>query len=103
MSFRKSNRSYEKACSTRARVLRDGKEAIIPAKGVVPGDIILIEAGDRIPADARLIKTVELKTEEAALTAESTKSTRILKLFSSFLVQREKPFRFTALKLNNVF
>ena len=68
----KAIEAMKKLAAPRARVLRDGKEAIIPAKEVVPGDIILIEAGDRIPADARLIETVELKTEEAALTGEST-------------------------------
>jgi len=68
----KAIEAMKKLAAPRARVLRDGKERIIPAREVVPGDIILLEAGDRIPADARLIETVELKTEEAALTGEST-------------------------------
>ncbi|MGQ9641890.1 MAG: cation-translocating P-type ATPase [Candidatus Bathycorpusculaceae bacterium] len=68
----KAIEAMKKLAAPRARVLRDGKETIIPAREVVPGDIILIEAGDRIPADARLLETVELKTEEAALTGEST-------------------------------
>ncbi|RLI18841.1 ATPase [Candidatus Bathyarchaeota archaeon] len=68
----KAIEAMKKLAAPRARVLRDGKEMIIPAREVVPGDVILIEAGDRIPADARLIETVELKTEEAALTGEST-------------------------------
>jgi Ca2+-transporting ATPase len=68
----KAIEAMKKLAAPRARVLREGKEIIIPAKEVVPGDIILIEAGDRIPADARLIEIVELKTEEAALTGEST-------------------------------
>ncbi|MEM1563925.1 MAG: cation-translocating P-type ATPase, partial [Candidatus Bathyarchaeia archaeon] len=53
-------------------VLRDGKETVIPAREVVPGDVILIDAGDRIPADARLFEVVDLKTDEATLTGEST-------------------------------
>ncbi len=54
-----------------ARVIRNGAEEIIDAKDLVPGDIIKLEAGDFIPADARLIKSVSLKCEEAALTGES--------------------------------
>jgi len=57
-----------------ARVLRDGKECIIDASKLVPGDIIHLEAGDFIPADARLIKSVSLKSEESALTGESVPS-----------------------------
>jgi Ca2+-transporting ATPase len=68
----KAIEAMKKLAAPRARVLRDGKETVISAREVVPGDIILLEAGDRIPADARLIETVELKTEEAALTGEST-------------------------------
>ncbi len=68
----KAIEAMKKLAAPRARVLRDGREMIIPAREVVTGDIILLEAGDRIPADARLLETVELKTEEAALTGEST-------------------------------
>ena len=55
----------------RARVLRDGVEQVIDASQVVPGDIILVEAGDFIPADARLLESASLKSEESALTGES--------------------------------
>lgn len=57
-----------------ARVLRDGKEQIINAEDLVVGDIILLEAGDFVPADARLIRSVSLKSEESALTGESVPS-----------------------------
>lgn len=57
-----------------ARVIRDGVEAIIDAKDLVPGDIIKLEAGDFIPADARLLTSVSLKSEESALTGESVPS-----------------------------
>ncbi len=57
-----------------AKVIRDGKERIINASELVPGDIILLEAGDFVPADARLLKSVSLKSEEAALTGESVPS-----------------------------
>ncbi|WP_394271797.1 calcium-translocating P-type ATPase, PMCA-type [Butyricicoccus sp.] len=57
-----------------ARVLRDGKEAVIDASELVPGDIIRLEAGDFIPADARLVQSASLKSEESALTGESVPS-----------------------------
>lgn len=57
-----------------ARVIRDGKENIVSASELVPGDIILLEAGDFVPADARLLKSVSLKSEESALTGESVPS-----------------------------
>lgn len=57
-----------------ARVIRDGAEKVIDAVELVPGDIIHLEAGDFIPADARLIRSVSLKSEESALTGESVPS-----------------------------
>ena len=54
-----------------ARAIRDGQESLINASELVPGDIIRLEAGDFIPADARLIRSVSLKSEESALTGES--------------------------------
>ncbi|MBQ7792129.1 MAG: HAD-IC family P-type ATPase, partial [Clostridia bacterium] len=57
-----------------ARVIRDGKETVIDAADLVPGDIIRLEAGDMVPADARLLKSVSLKSEESALTGESIPS-----------------------------
>ena len=57
-----------------ARVIRDGEEKIIEAAELVPGDIIRLEAGDFIPADARLLHSVSLKSEESALTGESVPS-----------------------------
>lgn len=57
-----------------ARVIRDGKEQVIEAQQLVPGDIIRLEAGDFIPADARLLHSVSLKSEESALTGESVPS-----------------------------
>jgi Ca2+-transporting ATPase len=54
-----------------ANVVRDGRETSVPARELVPGDVILFAAGDRIAADVRLIQVVNLRTEEAALTGES--------------------------------
>ncbi len=57
-----------------ARVIRNGEEKVINASELVPGDVILLEAGDFVPADARLVKSVSLKSEESALTGESVPS-----------------------------
>jgi Ca2+-transporting ATPase len=54
-----------------ATVLRGGNEVEIPARDLVPGDVILLKAGDRVPADSRLIESINLQIEEAVLTGES--------------------------------
>lgn len=55
-----------------ARVLRDGgREKVVPARELVPGDVVLLEAGDRVPADLRLVEAHALRVQEAALTGES--------------------------------
>lgn len=54
-----------------ATVLRDGEETEVAARELVPGDVVMLRAGNRIPADARLIEAVNLQIQEAALTGES--------------------------------
>ncbi|MDD1669581.1 MAG: HAD-IC family P-type ATPase, partial [Methanomicrobiales archaeon] len=54
-----------------ARVIRNGTEGIVDARELVPGDVVLIMEGDRVPADGRLLETVALETDEAPLTGES--------------------------------
>ena len=63
--------SIRKMLSAEARTMRGGEARMIPAEQLVPGDVVLLESGDRIPADLRLIDTRNLRTEEAALTGES--------------------------------
>lgn len=63
--------ALKKLASLQATVVRDGIEKKIDAIRLVPGDIILLETGEKIPADARLIETVNLETQEAMLTGES--------------------------------
>ena len=55
----------------KAKVRRDGRVLTCPSKEIVPGDVILLEAGDKVPADARLIEISNLKVNEAPLTGES--------------------------------
>ena len=55
----------------KARVVRDGKEEEIPSEGLVPGDIVLLASGAKVPADLRLVEVNELRADEAALTGES--------------------------------
>ena len=62
--------------AAQANVIRDGERQSIPAAELVPGDIILIEEGDTVPADARLIQSTALQTAEAALTGESLPVTK---------------------------
>ena len=64
--------SLKKLSSPIANVIRDGSLRSIAAQELVPGDIVELEAGDRVPADLRLVTNFGLKTQEAALTGEST-------------------------------
>jgi Ca2+-transporting ATPase len=61
-----------------ATVIRDGVETDVPATELVPGDIILLESGDRVPADARLVIAAALRAEEASLTGESTPVSKVV-------------------------
>jgi magnesium-transporting ATPase (P-type) len=63
--------SIRNMLSAEARTLRGGETRMIPAEELVPGDVVLLESGDKIPADLRLIEAKNLRTEEAALTGES--------------------------------
>ncbi len=63
--------ALKRMAAPNAQVIRDGVQVTIPAREVVPGDIILLEAGNYVPADMRLFESVNLKIEEASLTGES--------------------------------
>ena len=77
----RSVRALMALAAPEATVVRDGERQRIPADEIVPGDIVLVEAGDRIPADARVVEEANLHTDEAPLTGESMpvpKDTRAL-------------------------
>lgn len=73
--------ALKKMLTTSSRVRRDGQVMAVSSESLVPGDVVLVEAGDRIPADGRLLLAANLEIEEAALTGESTpavKSTEVV-------------------------
>ncbi len=69
--------ALKKYVETNATVLRDGKELVIPDREVVPGDVLILQEGEKIPADARIINTNNLKVDEASLTGESEPVSKI--------------------------
>ncbi|GAN35314.1 MAG: cation-translocating P-type ATPase [Candidatus Brocadia sp. AMX2] len=68
----KSLEALRKMTTLFSRVLRNSEIHSIPSRNIVPGDIVLLEAGDYVPADGRLCSSFSLKTQEASLTGEST-------------------------------
>lgn len=74
--------ALKKMTAHTATVIRNGEEKEIPGSEIVPGDIILLRTGDRVPADGRLLESVNLKTNEAALTGESVSTEKIVDVVS---------------------
>jgi magnesium-transporting ATPase (P-type) len=70
--------SIRNMLSDEARTMRSGEARMIPAEDLVPGDVVLLESGDKIPADLRLVDAKNLRTEEAALTGESVPADKIV-------------------------
>ena len=73
------------------KVLRDGKMVVLPSTELVPGDVVLLEAGDAVPADGRIIENASLKMEEAALTGESVPVNKALEALGLAEGQDEVP------------
>ena len=95
----KSIEALKKVSAPTATVLRDGLVKEIPSKEVVPGDIILLEAGDIVPADARITEVSSLQIDEASLTGESVppkKSSEVLETASSVADRNNMAFMGTA-------
>ncbi len=67
----KSLEALQKLSNHAAKVLRNGKMDVIPARELVPGDIVVLDTGDYIPADLRIVEAVNLKSQESSLTGES--------------------------------
>ena len=81
-----SLQSLKKLYGPEAKVLRDGSAVQIPARELVIGDVILLEAGDMIPADGRLIENASLKVDESALTISAGQCLEAIILGSMFVV-----------------
>lgn len=67
----KTLESIKAIAAPTAKVIRDGKKTVLPAEKLVVGDVVLLEAGDKIPADCRILKAMSLECDESALTGES--------------------------------
>ena len=67
----KSLEALQKLTDHASKVIRNGTVTVVPAKELVPGDIVILDTGDYIPADLRIIEAVNLKAQEASLTGES--------------------------------
>ena len=76
----KAIEALQEMSAATSKVLRDGKIQTIHSEDLVVGDIILLEAGDAVPADARILESASLKVEEAALTGESVPVTKFIEL-----------------------
>ena len=63
--------ALKKMTAATSKVIRDGKQVVVPSEDLVVGDIIVLEAGDAVPADARVLESMSLKCEESAMTGES--------------------------------
>lgn len=74
-----------------SKVLRDGKLISVPSEELVVGDVILLEAGDAVPADGRLIQSASLKTEEAALTGESVPVSKFIDMINLSDEEKDVP------------
>ena len=78
----KAIEALQEMSAATSKVLRDGKVSIVHSEDLVVGDVILLEAGDAVPADARIIESASLKIEEAALTGESVPVTKFIDIIN---------------------
>ncbi len=78
----KAIEALQKMSAATSKVLRDGKLMTVPSEELVVGDVVLLEAGDAVPADGRLIQNASLKIEEAALTGESVPVSKFIDIIN---------------------
>jgi len=78
----KAIEALQEMSAATSKVLRDGKVQVIHSEDLVVGDVILLEAGDAVPADARILENASLKVEEAALTGESVPVTKFIDIIN---------------------
>ena len=90
----KTLESLRKYLVSKIRVIRDNKTIEVPADELVPGDILVMEGGERIPADVRLLEVSNFKTDEASLTGESAPISKIVTPVADAPVQERKNMAF---------
>ena len=72
--------ALQEMSAAQSKVIRDGRQVTVPSAELVPGDIVVLEAGDAVPADCRIIESASMKIEESALTGESVPADKIAKI-----------------------
>ena len=87
----KAIEALQEMSAATSKVLRDGKVQIIHSEDLVVGDVVLLEAGDAVPADARIIENASLKIEEAALTGESVPVTKFIDIINLREEEKDVP------------
>ncbi len=83
--------ALQKMAAATSKVLRDGQVTQVPSSELVPGDVVLLEAGDAVPADGRIIECASLKIEEAALTGESVPVNKLIQALNLEAGQKDVP------------
>ena len=86
----KALESLKRMLSPRCKAVRDGNALEIDAKELVPGDVVLLEVGDRIPADLRLVESLNLRMDESAITGESTPASKDIEPVESDVAMAER-------------
>ncbi len=100
----RSLEALKKIAALRATVFREGRKAVIDAADLVPGDVIDLAAGDKVPADSRLLQSVRLKVDESALTGESLpaeKNSRVIPDMAQIGDQQNMLFSSTSVVVGN--
>ena len=87
----KAIEALQEMSAATSKVLRDGKVQIVHSEDLVVGDVILLEAGDAVPADARILENASLKVEEAALTGESVPVTKFIDIINLKSGEKDVP------------
>lgn len=87
----KSIEALQEMAAAKSKVIRNGKEQIIYSSELVVGDIVVLEAGDAVPADGRIIEATSLKIEEAALTGESVPVNKLVDILNDNKANEDVP------------
>ena len=87
----KAIEALQQMSAATCKVLRDGMLTVLPSEELVPGDVVLLEAGDAVPADGRLLQAASLKIEEAALTGESVPAEKMVEALEIAAGEQDVP------------